>query len=136
MLLSYIENNIGRTIRFATCWAMIVVYGGTVLSDLSIDGAPLARLAETSVVGVRAWTKRVTSIVFAINASQDVTPFTKQGSTMDRSVGDTSGASSCHSPHCSSLPLVSPSSTLLLIYNHAIVPHCRFTKHLVGITML
>uniref|UniRef100_A0A0D3EWU1 CRIB domain-containing protein n=2 Tax=Oryza TaxID=4527 RepID=A0A0D3EWU1_9ORYZ len=67
-LLSYVEDNVSWTVGFAVCWATMVLYLAVFLlgtgtyratAERPIDGAPLARLAETSAAAARAWTKRV-----------------------------------------------------------------------------
>uniref|UniRef100_A0A0E0JRM0 Uncharacterized protein n=1 Tax=Oryza punctata TaxID=4537 RepID=A0A0E0JRM0_ORYPU len=56
-LLSYAEDNVSWTVRFDVCWATMVVYLAVFLLGTAtyraepIDGAPLARLAETSARG-------------------------------------------------------------------------------------
>uniref|UniRef100_A0A0E0JRM1 Uncharacterized protein n=1 Tax=Oryza punctata TaxID=4537 RepID=A0A0E0JRM1_ORYPU len=170
-LLSYVEDNVGWTAGFAACLATMVVYlavfllgTGTYRVERPVDGAPLARLAETSAAAARAWTRRVfsrkdaicserllskeevdakgylvnllpvwlISIVFAIIAAQDVTLFTKQGSTMDRHVGGL-----VVPPAALQFAMSVTILIMLPVYDRTLVPLVRlFTGHPAGVTTL
>ncbi|KAF0919313.1 hypothetical protein E2562_029163 [Oryza meyeriana var. granulata] len=78
----------------------------------------------------------MTSIVFAIIGAQEVTLFTKQGSTMDRRVGG-AGGGLVVPPAPLQFAISVTFFTLLPVYDRALVPLARrFTRHPAGITKL
>ncbi|KAF7024839.1 hypothetical protein CFC21_037120 [Triticum aestivum] len=160
--VTYVEENVGWTVGFAACWAIMVVYlvvfllgKRTYRVERPVDGSSFGRLAEKFVFSRRDATidtQRLletnqdgflvkllpiwlSSLVFAACISQITTLFTKQGSTMDRRLGGATGlvVPPAALRRCISFTFIA----MVPVYDRAIVPFVRrLTGHPGGITML
>ncbi|KAF7038833.1 hypothetical protein CFC21_048946 [Triticum aestivum] len=160
--VTYVEENVGWTVGFAVCWAIMVVYLAVFLLgkrtyqvEHPMDGSSFGRLAEKLVFSrpdatidtqrlletnqdgflVKLLPIWLSSLVFAACISQITTLFTKQGSTMDRRLG---GATGLVLPPAALQCCISFTFIALVpVYDRAIVPFVRhLTGHPRGITML
>ncbi|CAO2148736.1 unnamed protein product [Urochloa humidicola] len=168
--VSYVEDNAGWTVGFATCWAatalslaVFLLGSPTYRAEEPAAGTPLADAARAwaastfrrrkDAIGTERLLARDTedgagagltgaelapiwlaSVVFALVISQVSTLFTKQGSTLDRRVGDTGLVV----PPAALLSFISVSFVVLVpVYDRAVVPLARrLTGHHAGVTPL
>ncbi|XP_047055466.1 protein NRT1/ PTR FAMILY 5.10-like [Lolium rigidum] len=162
--VTYVQENVGWTVGFAACWAIMVVYlvvfllgTGTYRAEKPVDGSSFAQLFEKftfsrKVVGTDTDTQRLlmgepeegkgflvkllpiwlSSLVFATAIAQITTLFTKQGSTMYRSIGGLVVPPAALQSFISITYI-----TLVPVYDRALVPLVRrLTGHPSGITTL
>ncbi|KAF7031815.1 hypothetical protein CFC21_043085 [Triticum aestivum] len=160
--VTYVEENVGWTVGFAACWAIMVVYLAVFLLgkrtyriEQPVDGSSFGRITEKFVLSqtdatidtqrlletnqdgflVKLLPIWLSSLVFAACISQITTLFTKQGSTMDRRLGGAAGlvVPPAALQCCISLTFIA----LVPVYDRTIVPFARrLTGHPGGITML
>ncbi|CAM0145640.1 unnamed protein product [Urochloa decumbens] len=138
--VSYVEDDAGWAVGFATCWVSTVLSAiphrlpARLANRISVRLLPREAEDGDGLVCVKLLPIWLASVVFALVISQVSTLFTKQGSTLDRRVGDTGLVV----PPAALLSFISVSFVVLVpVYDRVVVPLARrLTGHHAGITAL